>query len=977
MRQHCRLHFGLFLLLAVALPAHSVELKALETKDLRLIYFDPVESYLAPYAARTFTNSLASQQKHFGFAPDGKVTVLMKDFSDYGNAAAGAVPRNTLLVDIAPVSFAFETFAPSERMYTLMNHELVHVATMDQATRRDKKFRRLFGGKVAPNANHPESILYSYLTAPRVSTPRWYLEGSAVFMETWMAGGLGRAQGAYDEMVFRSMVLDDAHFYDPLGLASEGMRIDFQVGVNAYLYGTRFMSYLALTYSPEKLIEWLTRPEGSKAYYAHQFRHVFGRELGDVWHDWIEFEKSFQHDNLETLRQFPITAYRDLTDRGLGSVSRAYVDEQTGNLYAGLRYPGVASHLAAISLQDGSLSRLQDIKSPLLYQVTSLAFNEETRTLYYTQDNQAFRDLVAYDLASGQQKVLLKDARIGELVLNRADQSLWGIRQANGLATLVRVPPPYTDWEQIRTFPYGELLYDMDISPDGMLLATAYSEVNGDQSLRVFRLDTMANEQPDLVARQDFGSAAPEGFVFSGDSRYLYGSSYYTGVSNIFRLEVANGAFEALSNAETGFFRPLPLADGTLLVMRYSGDGFVPAVIDPKPLEDVNAIRFLGNEIARKYPEVTEWSVPSPATVPIDQLITSDAAYRPFREIRLESMYPVVEGYKDATAIGLHTRFSDPISMNGIEFTASYSPDDSLESDERLHGRLLYERMGFSADLRYNYADFYDLFGPTKTGLKGHSITLGYERPLIYDKPRQLDFSSAVSYYGGLDRVPLFQDITTEFDELASIEASLNYQNINKSLGAVDGEKGWLWQMTAGANRVNGDTIPYVYGRLDAGMALPIRHSSLWIRNAVGKANGRLSDPFASFYFGGFGNNWVDRREIKRYREAFSFPGYEINEIGGQEFARTLLEWNLPPVSFEKVGSPGFFASWLRPAIFASALHARTGQETATYQNVGVQIDVQLYVFSRLEMTLSVGAARGFANGNAGRDEFMLSLKIL
>ena len=69
--------------------------------------------------------------------------------------------------------------------------------------------------------------------------------------------------------------------------------------------------------------------------------------------------------------------------------------------------------------------------------------------------------------------------------------------------------------------------------------------------------------------------------------------------------------------------------------MRYSGDGFVPAVIDPKPLEDVNAIRFLGNEIARKYPEVTEWSVPSPATVPIDQLITSDAAYRPFREIRL------------------------------------------------------------------------------------------------------------------------------------------------------------------------------------------------------------------------------------------------------------------------------------------------------------------------------------------------------
>ena len=57
-----------------------------------------------------------------------------------------------------------------------------------------------------------------------------------------MGGGLGRAQGGYDEMVFRAMVRDDAHFYDPLGLASRGVQVDFQVGANAYLYGTRFFT---------------------------------------------------------------------------------------------------------------------------------------------------------------------------------------------------------------------------------------------------------------------------------------------------------------------------------------------------------------------------------------------------------------------------------------------------------------------------------------------------------------------------------------------------------------------------------------------------------------------------------------------------------------------------------------------------------------------------------------------------------------
>ena len=90
------------------------------------------------------------------------------------------------------------------------------------------------------------------------------MEGSAVFFETWMAGGLGRAQGGYDEMVFRAKVRDHLRFFSPLGLESEGTQIDFQVGANSYLYGTRFFSYLALTYGVDKTVEWLRRSEDSQ-----------------------------------------------------------------------------------------------------------------------------------------------------------------------------------------------------------------------------------------------------------------------------------------------------------------------------------------------------------------------------------------------------------------------------------------------------------------------------------------------------------------------------------------------------------------------------------------------------------------------------------------------------------------------------------------------------------------------------------------
>jgi hypothetical protein len=57
------------------------------------------------------------------------------------------------------------------------------------------------------------------------------------------------------------------------------------------------------------------------------------------------------------------------------------------------------------------------------------------------------------------------------------------------------------------------------------------------------------------------GSSVPEGFVFSKDGRYLYGSSYFTGVSNIFRYEIGTEQLEAVSNTDVGFFRPLPAGE--------------------------------------------------------------------------------------------------------------------------------------------------------------------------------------------------------------------------------------------------------------------------------------------------------------------------------------------------------------------------------------------------------------------------------
>lgn len=954
-----------------------IDLSRIETEDLRLLYFDPAATYLTPYVGRSFENALNYQRERFGWEPWDQVTLLLKDFGDYGNAAARSSPNNALLIDIAPLSLSYETFSPGERFYTLTNHEVTHVALMDVWNQRDAFWRRFFGGKPMPVEEHPVSILYNYLATPRVNVPRWYLEGSAVFMETWMAGGFGRAQGAYDEMVFRAMVRDDAHFYSPVGLESEGIFVDFQVGVNDYLYGTRFFSYLALTYSPENVVEWLRRDEGSEAYYAAQFEQVFDRPLAQAWRDWIAWEHDFQAANLAALQAHALTEAAPLAPRALGSVSRTFVDPRTGELIGAFRYPGVIAHLGVLTPHSGDIRRLTDIKGAMLYRVTSLAYDAQSNTAWYTTDNYAYRDIMQIDVATGRQSMVLRDARIGDIVFNPQDRSLWGLRHLNGFVTLVRIPEPYTSWNQIHTFPFGRVPFDLDISADGALLSASVGEVNGDQSVQVFRIEDLLANIVSPVAQFEMGSATPEGFVFSPDGRYLYGSAYYTGVSNIFRYELATQTLEAVSNAATGYFRPIPQADGSLIVYEFTGEGFRPATIQPTPLDDLGAIRFLGADIAQRHPVVTTWAAGSPNRVPFEEMITERGAYVPRDEMQLGAAYPIIEGYRGRAALGYHVVFEDPLQFNQLHATLSYTIDSQYE-DQDWHLDLEYRTLRWRFRYWHNDADFYDLFGPTERARAGDALIVGYHHSLIYDPPRQLDIDIQAAYYTGLDTLPSAQAVQTQFDSLASFNAELSYTNTTRSLGAVDHERGWRWNLAVGADHANDEFFPSVRGGIDVGVPLPINNSSVWLYTAAGAAGGDEQSPLSSFYMGAFGNNYVDDREVKRYREYDSLPGFEINEIDARSFARAIAEINLPPVRFEDIGVPSFFLSSVRTAAFAGFLEVEPGiGDRRSLQSVGVQADWNFTVAHRLPMVFSVGYAEGFEDGERQGNEVLVSLKIM
>ena len=980
------LFIGALILLLWIIPISSskaqVPLYTFRTRNLRLIYYDENHEFLIPHLARCFENSLRFHRELFDYTPSEEVTILLQDFGDYGTAGTNTIPWNYINVGIEPFDYVYETSPTNERLNWVMNHELVHVLATDKAAKMDRFFRSLFFGKVSLESENPMSMLYSYLTTPRWYSPRWYHEGIAVFMETWMSGGIGRAQNGYDEMVFRAMVRDSAYFYDVVGLESEGTTIDFQVGVNSYLYGTRFVCYLAERYGIDKMLDWYNRTRESKRYFSAQFRKVYGVSLDEEWSRWIGWEHAWQEANLAEIHTHPVTPARPITQKYLGSVSRAFFDLEKRQLYVGMNFPGQIAHIASIDLDTGKMKKICDVHTPALYYVASLAYDPEKRQIFFTTHNSSrWRDIHMVDVDTGTPRALIENARVGDLAFNRSDRSLWGMRHHNGYSTLVRIPEPYEDIQIVLPLKYGKDLFDIDISPDGRLLTGSLVEINGDQRLIMMHVKDLMQGETGYRVIEEFEDNSPQNFVFSEDGRFLYGTSYYTGVSNVFRYDFEEEVMDIVSNAETGFFRPLPISRDSLLVFRYGGEGFLPVMISDGACT-VEDITFLGQSLVEKYPVLETWKLepPSPELIDLDTLTVEAGRYRSLLTMKLASVYPVVEGYKDFPAFGLRVNLLDPIGgIDAISLTAAYAPNELLPADERFHAAVKYNHWNWEFTAAYNGTDFYDLVGPTKTSRKGYALTVQYKDFLVYNKPRSLEVSFFLGGYGGLDRLPDYQNVLASYDKLLTARAQLNYAYLIRAIGAVEYEQGVQWQIATRFNLVNGRLFPRLHADLHLGLLTPLKNSSLWLRGSSGTCLVDADDPFANFYFGGFGNNWLDYGSSQRYREYYSFPGTDLNAIGGRSFGKLMAEWTLPPIRFRRFGFTSMYFRWARLALFTSMLSANVFDNSLreTFFNVGGQLDFRLVTFSLMKSTFSVGYAVSYDRSGMLDKEFMLSFKIL
>ena len=410
-----------------------------------------------------------------------------------------------------------------------------------------------------PVAEQPESILYFYLTAPRVAAPRWFHEGIAVFVDTWMAGGLGRAQSGYDEMVFRSMVKDDAPFYDPLGLVSEGheSRLPGRDQLVSLRHALHDLAGAPLFAREGDRLDGAPRwqPRLLLGAVPPGVRH---QRSSEAWAAWVTDERAFQRANLAAIRKHPVTPYRDVTSRALGSVSRAYFDPVAKKIYAAFNYPGVAAHVGAIDVDERRRrahswrSRARDLHGCVARLGSRTSACSSTPPTTRVARSRASRSDDGQDAPASEGRAHRRPR------LQPANVAL-GHPPLNGIVHAGAHPAAVHAWEQVviagRTAPWSTTSTSR---PTARTLAASFGEISGKQDVRVLSIDGAAERRRDADgARSISTQSVPNSFTFSPDGRYLYGSSYLHRRLEHLPLRARDAStLEAVSNTETGFLPP-------------------------------------------------------------------------------------------------------------------------------------------------------------------------------------------------------------------------------------------------------------------------------------------------------------------------------------------------------------------------------------------------------------------------------------
>lgn len=573
---------------------------------------------------------------HLGWTPEGRTHIVVTDTTDLANGWATAYFRKTITVFAVSPDDVSELSDFDDWLWGLILHEYTHVLHMDTMSGLPRLVNRIFGQVWVPNSIQPT----------------WVLEGMAIHSETRFTTA-GRNRASYYDMILRTSALQDRlQRLDEISSAP----IPFPHGSIPYLYGSRFLWWLANRYGEDNL-RFMTADYGNRMIpfgVSQSARMSFGRDLDELYGEWVRHERAQAGRVRDRVLARGLREGRPLVSMAETTFYPVFHPTRPGELlYVG--HDGHSPNALRRLVVDGQGRATSE-------RVWETGINEmgppawDGAGAWVHQADYASRVHLRYDLyragPDGARRVtedarlafptVVGDARVA-VRLTREGHELVAF-DGRGRVTRVLLPA------RARRRLYGPRL-----SPDGRRVAFSMME-DGQRDVWVLELGA------EVPVRLTDDSAMDLNPAWSPDGRFLLFSSDRSGIYDLYAWEAATGRIAQVTSVLGGAFSPTVSADGRWLVyVGYTAKGFNLFILPFSPADFLPAPAALPVRADSPHRET-----PYPP-------VHDARPYRPWRHLAPVAWFGDW-GFTVADRFSLSMMGFDPVELHAWSGTASWNP---------------------------------------------------------------------------------------------------------------------------------------------------------------------------------------------------------------------------------------------------------------------------------------------------------------
>ncbi|MFZ1730229.1 MAG: BamA/TamA family outer membrane protein [Bacteroidota bacterium] len=548
------------------------------TKHFYVHYHEGAE-HTARVAAKVAEDVYGPVTSLYNHEPDTRVSLIMKDISDYSNGAAYFF-NNKIEIWASPLDF--ELRGTHNWLRNVIAHEFTHIIQIQAAMKFGRRVPALTFQWFGYEKERRKDVLYGFPNLlvsypfPGVIVPPWFAEGTAQFQR----GLLGYEHwDAHRDMILRSYVLTDSMLswgeMSAFGKTSLGNESVYNAGYNL----TR---YIAKKYGEDKLPA-ITH-EMSKPFVFTvdaAIDNVLGITGKELYNEWAASLKG-EYDS----RIAPVLKQRvegDLIGEvGFGNFhpewspdgsKLAYVSNKTSDYFG----------QSAIYIRDTSATEEKMIAPGVR---STLSWSPDGKKIVYSKYNDPsvyghlYYDLYVYDLEKEEEEPLTHGLRAFNPAWSPDGSKIAFATANDGTINLGLVNADGSGFRALTSFTQSEQVFTPKWSTDGKWILFAFS---GRTKRQIARVHPDSTGFEVILAHLLYDYRDPR---MTPDGTAVLYVSDRTGIFNIYRHELqGNNADAQLTNVVGGAFMPDINSDGDLVYSSYTANGYkIARLQNPQPL---------------------------------------------------------------------------------------------------------------------------------------------------------------------------------------------------------------------------------------------------------------------------------------------------------------------------------------------------------------------------------------------------------